>query len=162
MSGEEPPKDSPAWLQKLREELFTKLEGISSSVETLKTEISAISKTADFAVAKAQEAVTIAKQAEHLIKDVRQENSELHRTVDALKNKLVNLELQSRRDNLIFSGVPEKKSESWRDCAEAVQKILKDNFDLVNVKFESVHRLGPKVPQRTRHIIAKFTFHRDL
>jgi hypothetical protein len=47
----------------------------------------------------------------------------------ALFEKLSRLEDQSRRDNLIFWGVPEKDgTETWNDCEQTVRSILSDTF----------------------------------
>jgi hypothetical protein len=90
--------------------------------------------------------------------------AELESQNAVLFDKLSHLEDQSRRDNLIFWGVPEKEgAESWSDCEQTVRSILCDTFKIDSadndsvVSIERAHRLnGTGHGGKPRGIIVKF------
>lgn len=121
------------------------------------------------------------------IKDLRNENVELRRSLeftqkelDDLKGKtnkelkiletvkdenhgerLRALEDYSRRINLRIDGIPEQRNETDEQVYVKVQKILKDKLD-VNSDFSVVHRLGKIASQdRPRTVIVKFNSIQD-
>ena len=64
------------------------------------------------------------------------------------KQKLDNLDSNSRRNNLIIQGFPENQ-ESWQQCEDAVLKCFKDELNIQEeVAIERAHRL-PK-PKQTK------------
>ena len=58
---------------------------------------------------------------------ITQETSQLRAEIKALKERLLYIETQSRRDNLRFLGFPEDQSETWQDCElkvlDAINKL---------------------------------------
>ena len=137
-----------------------KVTAMDSKITNMDTLIKSIGETADFAVKQAEDSKKTAQNAEKLVKEVREENNKLYQTLNALTTKINNLELQTRRENLIFCGIKEKKEETWEDCEKAIREIL-TKIDLPNVKFERTHRLGNKRAHISRNIIAKFSFYKD-
>ena len=76
-----------------------------------------------------------------------------------LKQKMINLEAHSRRNNLIFLGIKEQQRES---VEERILKLLKDaKVDLPSRAVERAHRVGRYDPSRTRPCIVKFHHHKD-
>ena len=68
--------------------------------------------------------------------------------------EILDLQTRSMRDNLIFTGIPEKDNEN---LPETIRKFLKDEMNMQNsenVNFDRVHRTGPPGKQN-RPIIAK-------
>ena len=82
--------------------------------------------------------------------------------IDIIKEKLIQAETYSRRDNLLFEGVQETNGE---DCEEKILDVLVKDMKITDarqrIRFTRVHRLGGKAPNRTRPIIAKFHFFKD-
>ena len=76
-----------------------------------------------------------------------------------LKSKIISLETYSRRDNLLFFGVDERRNETDRDCATQVFKILEKNWPGIhkNIQILKCHRKGKYVNGQKRPIIAKFS-----
>ena len=83
--------------------------------------------------------------------------------------RLVDAEARSRRNNLLFSNIPEIDHETDEDCEAALFRFFKehlrvDDTDSNNIVFQGVHRLGRKKPGvaangqawRPRQIIAGF------
>lgn len=84
------------------------------------------------------------------------ERESLEVKVRYMDSKINYLENQSRRDNLVFRGVPEKEGETWDDC---VQKVIEVG-NLIGVKVEKqnvlrAHRVAGQ--KRPRAIIAKMS-----
>ncbi len=61
-----------------------------------------------------------------------------------LKDIIIYLESQTRRNNLRFLGIPEKTGETWAICEHSVLQIISD-LGLVSsaIQIERAHRLGP-------------------
>jgi ribA/ribD-fused uncharacterized protein len=81
-----------------------------------------------------------------------------------LQEKCISIESHSRRNNLLFDGIPEEKKE---DCEAKVKDVLKNNMELENVddiQIVRCHRLGPAQrnnSQRPRTMIMKFQWYSD-
>eukprot|EP00745_Piridium_sociabile_P022930 TRINITY_DN35768_c1_g2_i1.p1 TRINITY_DN35768_c1_g2~~TRINITY_DN35768_c1_g2_i1.p1 ORF type:complete len:280 (+),score=57.69 TRINITY_DN35768_c1_g2_i1:199-1038(+) len=82
---------------------------------------------------------------------VTKENKELKEKVDRLESRVDDLEGRSRRNNLIFHGIPspQGKTELWSDCEKAVKTALKEEMGLTEeVEIERAHRLGSEKSDR--------------
>jgi ribA/ribD-fused uncharacterized protein len=86
------------------------------------------------------------------------ENSKLKSEINMIKDKYIRLEGQSRRENLIFSGVSEDKHEN---CEMKIRGIFQKYFGITDeISLERCHRMGPKINYPTgqsRNIIVKFS-----
>lgn len=78
------------------------------------------------------------------------------------------LEGQSRRDNLIFYGIPESRGlESEEECRAKVARIMQQNLkirDTQNRRLVRCHRLGPRrsdINAKPRPVIMKFHWFGD-
>lgn len=80
-----------------------------------------------------------------------------------ITDKMEYLEGQTRRNNLIFEGVPESPRETWAESEEKIKKILVENLQLQHkVELERGHRIGkPGGGERTRPILVKFLRYKD-
>ncbi len=93
--------------------------------------------------------------------------TEMENGYKAMKEKMIKLECQSRRDNLLLDGIAESSTnESWDDCKEKVYDILEQKLQLENardIKIARCHRLGPKRAgsKRPRTIIFKLHWFGD-
>ena len=77
------------------------------------------------------------------------------------KEKIVNLEAYSRREDLLFYGINESRDETSRDCATQVYSVLaKIDSQFKDINILKCHRKGKYIRGQKRHIIAKFD--RDL
>ncbi|KAK3098452.1 hypothetical protein FSP39_019590 [Pinctada imbricata] len=95
-------------------------------------------------------------------------NITLQSEVDALKERHIDLQARSMRDNLIFSGIDEpvpmqdRGGTANREDTEATLKtFLKDVMGLEDMEFHRVHRMGSHTPGRPRQIVAKFVLFKD-
>ena len=78
-----------------------------------------------------------------------------------IKNKLVELEDRSRRNNLRIEGIPEHEGESWADSEKKVTDVFSNNMGIKDLKFERVHRTGRKVEGKHRAIVLKLNSYKD-
>lgn len=81
----------------------------------------------------------------------------------AMDEKIAQQEDQSRRNNLIFYGIPEgSENDSWKKVENDVRHFLKDTMHINNADdpdkliIERAHRLGMKRQGQTRPTIARF------
>lgn len=92
--------------------------------------------------------------------------TEIQRTVSEAVNaqsaeftsRLNELEDRSRRDNLIFYGIPDNSSETWAESEGHIRDICSRflEFELPEGAISRAHRLGSFAASKTRPIITKF------
>ncbi|CAH1275563.1 Hypp9364 [Branchiostoma lanceolatum] len=74
------------------------------------------------------------------------------------QNKADYLENQSRRNNILIDGVPDAWDETWSQCEQKVESVMKEklNLDPMNIEIERAHRNGRfQDGGRPRPIVAK-------
>ena len=74
--------------------------------------------------------------------------------------KLIDLDDCSRRNNLRFEGIKEHENESWEDCENKIYDLLENKLEM-NIVIERAHRTGKKNKNRSRPIVAQFSFYKD-
>lgn len=153
--------DAPKWAK----DLITSVQQLKSEIK----KISALSEDTQKAINKVIDNNTsltrnvnkLSEKVVHLEIEgnlLRSENSEL-------KEKLLLLEFHQRRNNLVFTGIEESaSSESGFDCYNKVMQCISNipDLNLSSIRIDRCHRLGPKIPNRHRDIIAKFNWYGDL
>lgn len=80
-----------------------------------------------------------------------------------LKDRIINLECQSRRNNLKFLGIQESNgNEYWNDTENLVRETISSlDIDTDGMNIERAHRLGSKKDGVVRPIIVKFLSFKD-
>lgn len=125
-----------------------------SSVKDLKAEITRLSE-------QSTNAVKLQKKVNHL----ERENLLMHQENEDLKEKVLLLEYHQRRNNLVFYGIDEVDGpETGRDCYDKLMQIVSNipDLDVGAIRIDRCHRLGAKLPNKCRGIIAKFNWYGDL
>lgn len=90
------------------------------------------------------------------LRDVKKENEEYKRRIVELEDRVDFLDNQSRRENLVIRGIPEKKGETSEECEQEVIKLGQQiGVELCNSDFARAKRVPCK--NGPRPIIAKFT-----
>ncbi|CAH1277399.1 Hypp9602 [Branchiostoma lanceolatum] len=116
---------------------------LSEDMKSLRVEVTSLQQSVSFAH----------DEIENLKKEATTENEKLQHRVITLEAKLLAAELYSKKQNLLFRGIPAEKDEN---LVEVVCKILQEELKVNNarnVMFVNIHRL-PKI--RGNPIIAKF------
>lgn len=72
-------------------------------------------------------------------------------------------ENRQRRNNLLFLGLPDSKSETWKESEEAVVLFCSDKLGVVldPDNIDHAHRLGSFVENKTRPIMVRFVRFKD-
>lgn len=90
---------------------------------------------------------------------LEQLNTDLDGKVKFLEKKVDDLECRSRRNNLLFYGIPKDPEETNDSCEQKVKELLTTKMALPDdIKFERVHRVGNKP---TSPVIACCSSYRD-
>ena len=75
-----------------------------------------------------------------------------------LKDRLVYMETQSRRDNLLFCEFIEDQGETNSDCERKVKCLFRRMGVNESILIARCHRKGYSVPYKIRPIIVTFEF----
>ena len=79
--------------------------------------------------------------------------------VQDLEDKADDLEQYSRRNSLRISGIPEREGEDvWQETLRVVNSTLLPPLTVEEI--DRVHRVGPKLPDKTRQILIKLATYR--
>lgn len=105
---------------------------------------------------------TAFQEVKQEVLEIRTDVAELRNENKVLKERLISLESQSRRDNLRFDGVGESASETWAVCEESVRAVIRDlGIKEEEIKIVRAHRVGNKAGNRPRTILCKFHYFKD-
>ncbi|KAK3103102.1 hypothetical protein FSP39_016437 [Pinctada imbricata] len=128
------------------------LSMINKICEENKSEVGKMKKTVKEISDSSQEVKNESKASKEHIEFLESELAEL-------KERHLDLQTRSMRENLIFDGIPEVPDE---DAEETVKRFIGDELGLTDeYKFDRVHRLGRHTPGKHRQIIAKFSSFKD-
>ena len=156
----------PDIIEKL-ENIRTELDEVKSKAEENKTEIEIIKTSKDLLELKVDEMETKLEKVEKNEKNNSFSNAlEIahQKQVSLLQSQVENLETLSRRNNLIFQGIPESADEN---LYHKIRHIIKDKLQMNNadtVRFVQVHRIGKVHPNYrfgVRPVLVSFQFYPD-
>lgn len=89
--------------------------------------------------------------------DTCQNIKRLQRESATLRGRLDDAEDRSRRENLIFFGIPDGPSENARQCEETIISIASDKLD-ISLPLDSIeraHRIGKFSSAKNRPLVVK-------
>jgi ribA/ribD-fused uncharacterized protein len=153
------PEDTPEWGRML----FDRIKDIENHLTT----------SVDFIVDTAAECLTEVgfmknqyKEQSERMDDIMYQVAQVKSHNKALQEKVVRMENQSRRDNLLFYGISEEKGESDADCLNKVYELLARKVGipipvLNRMSIVRGHRKGVHVEGKNRPIIVKFHYFPD-
>ena len=153
------PNVQPLWFKEVSEKL-SQIETMNKKLSSIDDKLSAAQDTANSAHNKALEAIENAAASHRLALTLQDENFRLKHEITMLKDRLIQQESQSRRNNLLFDGIAESEDkETWSDCEKLVKDIFVHKLGILDggsIKIERAHRLGQKIPGQQRTVIVKF------
>ena len=147
-----------------KEEKSSNMEGLEQALEQvrkhLSDQISGVIKSVDF----------ISNSIDELRKELKQTQVELKKTQmleqeilvlksqnRAIKQKVLDMENYSRKDNMLISGIEEKENE---DCRNLSKQFFKDRLKIKkDIELVRCHRLGK--PGTSRPLIIRFRLYED-
>ena len=82
---------------------------------------------------------------------------------EQVSSKLIELEDRSRRNNLRIDGIEENPNETWDECEESVQEIIKEKLGITEpIEIDRCHRMSKrKGSNRPRTVICRITKYKD-
>ena len=79
------------------------------------------------------------------VSELTTENNNLKTQLQDLARKTDDVECRSKRNNLIFHGIPRADNETSQDCEGIVRDLITDKLELADdTEFDRVHRLSGK------------------
>ena len=156
---------------KLHEELYRLRQEMKEEMDMLKSNINGVRKSVDeiwTTIEDMKEATKALKDSKTVQEDEMQElRALLTKTKAELKeerDKVIELEDYTRRENLKFHNIPESEKEGVNHSPKQVilsilQKELQ--MDTAQIRFHAVHRIGKRKENKHRPIIARFVCRED-
>ena len=159
------PLKQPLWFREVSDKL-SQIDDMNKKLGSIEEMIAATQTSINFASERAQDAIDKAIACEQIALSVKQENERLRSEVSTLKARITQQESQTRRNNLLFDGLAEstKDRETWKDCEKLVIDTLVNTMGMSeggSINFERAHRLGPKIPGKTRTVVVRFLSFKD-
>ena len=136
---------------------FVKLQvdSIRDEVRTVTRENEELRKSLEFS----QKELAEVKQKLDRQDTVVSEMTAKENTVELLTEKLRQVEDYSRRNNLIFSGLPEPSGENGEQLEASVKKLMVEKLN-IKPNLDTVHRLGTAENRvKPRPVIVRLTSH---
>lgn len=151
-------------LKSVEQSLQTAWDYITDLQEESKTH-SDFKRTSQQTLDSYQEEINLLKRnsASAVIQNQQSEIRALQASLEREKEKIIALENYSRRENLRFMNIPERKDEN---CSDVIYDIIENELriDPENILFHAVHRIGkPREADdaKPRPIIARFLCRED-
>jgi hypothetical protein len=95
------------------------------------------------------------------VQDIDRQNMKLYEENCELKERVVQQQSRSMRDNLIFKGIPDDYNPV-EDTEGKIKDFIKSELGIEDeINFHVVHRLKPKQDKSPRGIVAKFERRKD-
>jgi hypothetical protein len=164
------------------EKTVSKIDSIEKTVNTINLKVTAVEekvKNLETKVVETEKSCAfISQESENQKRELHETKIEINHIHQSYKNlesnitdferknlelesKIVDQEIKSMRDNLIFYGIKEEQLNE--NCEELIQNVCSQHLQIDGTKltFDRVHRLGPRVAGKTRPIIAKFHYYKE-
>ena len=117
---------------------------LNNRIEDQNKVIYDLKKSLEFTQAELQDIKTKNENSQREIQELNSIVSDQARAITDLKNNQEAQEDYSRRRNIKIDGVTDNNQENSEQTQVKVEKILKDNLGLQNVKLETAHRIPRK------------------
>lgn len=149
-------------------QLHTQNKVVSNQIEqlqsTLDQNVQQVKQTADDALSLAQKNATSIDTINLQLEELKAENKQLKSENAEIKQRTDDLEIYSRKKNIVIKGIPETVDEDGRQCLAAVKSFFKTQLKFKDdridkMKFDNCHRLGAKQMQTNVHSRVN---HRDV
>ena len=138
---------------------MTEIKKVQSDINELKA---SLEHTETKAVAKAEKKVEELQEQINELWDYQVDPERLELT----EREIVDLEDRSQRKNLRIDGIIEEENETWDECEQEVQSLIKDKLGIAeNIVIERAHRIKKKGnsdnPGKPRTIVFRFLNYKD-
>lgn len=139
-------------LQTMNSTMTSKLDGVSADVGLMREQFAELQGE----VKGLREEVSALRLEND---ELKQSNYDMKTRLDELERKTDDLEGRSKRNNLIFYGLPRQEKETGVDCEDMLRDLITDKLELADeIVFDRVHRLSSKP---NSPVIARCAFFKD-
>ena len=115
---------------------MTEIKKVQSDINELKASLEHTETVLEEKVAKAEKKVEKLQEQINELWDYQVDPERLEFT----EIKIVESEDRSRRNNLRINGIAEKENETWNECKQEVQSLVKDKLGIAeNIVIEQAH-----------------------
>ena len=144
--------------KKLRDEMEIFKQDLKAEVQALRSTVSELEMAAQMSSSKI-ESLEASNKSLSLTSQVKEIDT-LRAELKKQKEKVLHMEVYSRRENLIFRNIPESPSEN---CRELIFDIMTKEMDIETSQMHchAVHRMGKPIQGRPRPIIVRFVCRED-
>ena len=133
--------------------LSQKVDGIMCDVQDLKTSLNFISTDFEEKVKNISDNVTLVKKE---ISNTNLLNHDDRTAVKYNREKLVDLEDRSRRNNLRVDGMIESERENWEVTEEKVKSLFREQLNISEeIEIDRAHRVGRWDKNKPRTIVLR-------
>ena len=141
---------------------MTEIKKVQSDINELKASLEHKETVLEEKVAKAEKKVVELQEQINELWNYQVDPERLELT----ERKIVDLEDRSRKNNLRIDGISEKENETWDECEQEVQLLIKDKLGIAeNIVIERAHRIKKKGnsgnPGKPRTIECRFLNYQD-
>ena len=141
---------------------MTEIKKVQSDINELKASPEHTETVLEEKVAKAEKKVEKLQEQINELWDYQIDPERLEFT----ERKIVELEDRLRRNNLRIDGITEKENETWDECEQEVQSLIKDKLGIAeNIIIERARRTKKKgnseKPGKPRTIVCRFLNYKD-
>ena len=147
------------------DETVSKFEKITSKLEEkLASEIQEMARSLNTTTHQVELLTQRLRDTEKDMLDLKKRSSDWERKIEELTLELDRQQIFSRRDNVVFYGIPEVQ-DGVEDCVRALAELINSQSYSERVwsedDFDMAHRLGRASSTKTRPVIAKLHRSRD-
>ena len=134
----------------------------SERLEKLSEEVSDIKKNLEVTKRQLEDETKVIKTGIEILKKNLNETEKHLLDPDDIANKLIDLEERPRRNSLLIDGITETSNNSWENCEEQFQKIIKQKLNMEkNTEIFRCNRAGKKQNSRPRTNFCRITKFKD-
>ena len=120
---------------------MAEIKKVQSDINELKTSLEHTETVLEEKVAKTEEKVEKLQEQINELWDYQVDYERLEFT----QRKIVELEDRSRRNKLPIDWITEKENETWDECEQKVQSLIKDKLGMAeNIVIERAHQIKEK------------------
>ena len=119
-------------------DVMSLLMSMNSKFDDMKTDMNEMKESYNILKTEVQ-------NMKEVMSELAEENNDLKTQLHDLARKTDDLECRSKRNNLIFCGIPRATNETSQDCEGIVRDLITDKLELADdIEFDRVHRLSGK------------------
>ena len=108
----------------IHEDIRILKEELKGEIQAVKSELSEATKSLSAVWEEVQSPKQKNKDFQDQCDSTTRENNKLNEVISTLRNRLIELEDYSRRENLRFYHIPENPGESNEECSRKVMEVL--------------------------------------